>query len=182
MKGAGSIERIVEISHEVWIIDGISVTYPVVTYAPEHTWGRFLADNNSKNSYSTNSLGYYERGGMVYDSSGRLVGERGLQNVYPEFYIFLAGRLIYNTISSIVEFTYGAFKSEAKWASQMAQRGWTEKQITEAITKGKAFDAVNMVNKANGATRFVHPTTGQSVVIDNVTREILHIGGPGFLY
>lgn len=77
---------------------------------------------------------------------------------------------------------YGAFKSEAKWAGQLSKRGWTAEQITEAVTKGKSFDAVNMVNKANSATRHVHPTTGQSVVIDNVTKELLHVGGPGFKY
>jgi hypothetical protein len=77
---------------------------------------------------------------------------------------------------------YGAFKSEAKWAGQLSKRGWTAEQITEAVTKGKSFDAVNMVNKANSATRYVHPTTGQSVVIDNVTKELLHVGGPGFKY
>ncbi|WP_162903423.1 DUF6443 domain-containing protein [Taibaiella koreensis] len=77
---------------------------------------------------------------------------------------------------------YGAFKSEAKWAGQLSKRGWTAEQITEAVKKGKSFDAVNMVNKANSATRYVHPTTGQSVVIDNLTRELLHVGGPGFIY
>ncbi len=77
---------------------------------------------------------------------------------------------------------YGAFKTEAKWAGQLSKRGWTVEQITEAVTKGKTFDAVNMVNKANSATRYVHPTTGQSVVIDNVTKELLHVGGPGFKY
>ena len=77
---------------------------------------------------------------------------------------------------------YGAFKSEAKWAGQLSKRGWTAEQITEAVTKGKSFDAVNMVNKANSATRYVHPTTGQSVIIDNVTKELLHVGGPGFKY
>ena len=39
-----------------------------------------------------------------------------------------------------------------------------------------------MVNKANGATRYVHPTTGQSVVIDDVTKEFLHVGGKEFKY
>lgn len=77
---------------------------------------------------------------------------------------------------------YGAFKTEAKWAGQLSKRGWTAEQITEAVTKGKSFDAVNMVNKANSATRYVHPTTGQSVVIDNVTKELLHVGGAGFKY
>lgn len=71
------------------------------------------------------------------------------------------------------KWVYGTFKSEAKWASQMSQRGWTEKQITEAITKGKSFNAVNNVNKANSATRYVHPTTGKSVVVDDVTKELL---------
>ena len=77
---------------------------------------------------------------------------------------------------------YGGFKSSTKWADQLAKRGWTEKQITEAITKGKSFPAVNNVNKANSATRYVHPQTGQSVVIDNATKELLHVGGPGFKY
>ena len=77
---------------------------------------------------------------------------------------------------------YVAFKTEAKWVGQLSKRGWTAEQITEAVTKGKSFDAVNMVNKANSATRYVHPTTGQFVVIDNVTKELLHVGGPGFKY
>jgi hypothetical protein len=77
---------------------------------------------------------------------------------------------------------YGAFKTESKWAGQLSKRGWTAEQITEAVTKGKSFDAVNMVNKANSATRYVHPTTGKSVVIDNVTKELLHVGGEGFKY
>jgi hypothetical protein len=75
---------------------------------------------------------------------------------------------------------YGAFKSDTKWANQLAKRGWTPEQVTEAIMKGEKFDAVNMVNKGNSATRYVHPTTGKSVVIDNVTKELLQVGGEGF--
>jgi hypothetical protein len=43
---------------------------------------------------------------------------------------------------------------------------------------------INAVNKATGAqaTRYVHPTTGQSVVVDDVTGEVIHVGGPGFKY
>jgi len=77
---------------------------------------------------------------------------------------------------------FGAFKSDAKWASQMEARGWTEDLISEAIDSGEQFPADNLVNPGNPATRYVSPTTGQSVVQDNVTNEILHIGGPGFLY
>jgi RHS repeat-associated protein len=89
---------------------------------------------------------------------------------------------IANAGATEAKWVYGAFKSEAKWAGQLSKRGWTPEQITEAITKGKSFDAVNMVNKANPAIRYVHPTTGQSVVIDKITNELLHVGGPGFKY
>jgi hypothetical protein len=81
----------------------------------------------------------------------------------------------------------------------MAQRGWTPQQITEAIQNGQQFPAVNNVNPGNAATRYVHPTTGRSVVVDNTTRyvhpttgrsvvvdnttqEVIHVGGDGFVY
>jgi hypothetical protein len=36
---------------------------------------------------------------------------------------------------------YGAFKTENKWASQFSKRSWTAEQVTEAVTKGKSFEA-----------------------------------------
>jgi hypothetical protein len=80
------------------------------------------------------------------------------------------------------DWTLGRFKSEAKWAGQLEKRGWTKDQITEALNKGERFPAENLVNKGNPATRYVHPETGQSVVIDNITKEVIHVGGPGFRY
>jgi hypothetical protein len=77
---------------------------------------------------------------------------------------------------------FGSNKSASKWASQLRNRGWTEAQIDEAIDHGQQHPAPNNINPANGATRFVNPTTGQSVVLDNVTGEVLHVGGPGFRY
>jgi len=76
----------------------------------------------------------------------------------------------------------GSFKSETKWTNQLQKRGWTKDQITEAIERGEQFATENLVNKGNAATRYVNPTTGQSVVIDNVTNEVLHVGGPDFKY
>jgi len=64
----------------------------------------------------------------------------------------------------------------------MEKRGWTAEQIAEAIGKGQRFGAENLVNKANSASRYVHPATKRSVVIDDVTREVLHVGGDGFRY
>jgi hypothetical protein len=38
------------------------------------------------------------------------------------------------------------------------------------------------VNKGNAATRYVHPETGRSVVVDDETREVIHVGGAAFKY
>jgi hypothetical protein len=39
-----------------------------------------------------------------------------------------------------------------------------------------------MVNPGNPAWRYVNPTTGRSVVIDDVTKEVIHVGGDNFKY
>ncbi len=76
----------------------------------------------------------------------------------------------------------GANKSATRWAAQMERRGWTAEQITEAIKTGERVAAENLVNKGNAATRYVHPSTGRSVVVDDATREVIHVGGDGFKY
>lgn len=71
----------------------------------------------------------------------------------------------------------------AKIERQMQTRGWTPDLIDEAVTSGSKFPAVNKLGGANTpATRYVSPTTGQSVVIDNATGEIIQVGGPDFKY
>jgi hypothetical protein len=64
---------------------------------------------------------------------------------------------------------------------QMEQRGWTSDQIQDAYDNG---EQVNAVNRATGgaATRYINPVSGQSVVIEDATGEVIHVGGPGFLY
>jgi hypothetical protein len=39
-----------------------------------------------------------------------------------------------------------------------------------------------MITDATGQVLQRHPGTGFSVVVDTVTKEIIHVGGPGFLY
>ena len=71
----------------------------------------------------------------------------------------------------------------AKIERQMQTRGWTPELIDEAVISGEKFPALNKLGGANTpATRYVSPTTGQSVVIDNATGEIVQVGGPGFKY
>jgi hypothetical protein len=69
----------------------------------------------------------------------------------------------------------------AKVARQMEARGWTRDAIDQAINEGQQVRAVNKAN-GNPATRYVNPMTGQSVVVDDVTGEVIHVGGPGFRY
>ena len=76
----------------------------------------------------------------------------------------------------------GKNHSPQQWQKKMFQRGWTPEQISEAIETGQSFPATNLVNPGNGATRYVHPTTGRSVVVDDVTEEVIHVGADGFVY
>ena len=76
----------------------------------------------------------------------------------------------------------GANHSAKQWQDKMQQRGWTADQIEEAVRHGRRFAAANNINPANGATRYVHPTTGRSVVLDGATGEVMHVGGDGFVY
>lgn len=77
---------------------------------------------------------------------------------------------------------FGSNHTAQQWQNKMRQRSWTPDQITEAIQNGQQFQAVNNANSANAATRYVHPTTVRSVVVDDVTREVIHVGGDGFIY
>jgi RHS repeat-associated protein len=97
----------------------------------------------------------------------------GIESVAPELYLLGAG--------GVTRWVLGKAKSATTWANQMAKRGWNDKQITEALSTS-GIPARNAVNPGNPATRHVHPTTGQSVVIDNKTNEIIHLGGKDFDY
>jgi hypothetical protein len=68
-----------------------------------------------------------------------------------------------------------------KIAKQMGPRGWTQEAIQEAIRSGEQVQALNKAT-GNPATRYIHPITGQSVVVDDLTGEVIHVGAPGYGY
>ncbi len=72
-------------------------------------------------------------------------------------------------------------KPPEKLRRQMSQRGWTSEQIAEALRHGRRVAAVNL-ETGGSATRYVHPTTQRSVVVDDATGEVIHVGGDGFVY
>ena len=72
-------------------------------------------------------------------------------------------------------------KAPDKLRRQMAQRGWTDDQIAEARLHGARVATANRETD-RPATRYIHPVTGRSVVIDDGSGEIIHVGGDGFIY
>ena len=72
-------------------------------------------------------------------------------------------------------------KSPGKLARQMAARGWTAAAIEEARRSGERRPSLNS-ETGTPATRYIHPETGRSLVIDDVSGDVIHVGGDGFIY
>jgi hypothetical protein len=70
------------------------------------------------------------------------------------------------------------FGNEKKIRSQMKQRDWTEEDIRDAFET----EGIPAVGQNGAATRYVNPKNGKSVVVENATGEIFHIGKPGYFY
>ena len=84
--------------------------------------------------------------------------------------------------SRVIRVVEGArYPLSPKVQGQLGPRGWTTEAIDEAVRSGQQVRAVNKAT-GNPATRCIHPKTGQSVVIDDVTGQVIHVGGPGFKY
>jgi hypothetical protein len=66
----------------------------------------------------------------------------------------------------------------------MVTRGWTKHLVIDTIAEAKQSGSVyQVVNKATGgaATEYVASSTGKFVVVDNATKQVLQVSGPGFL-
>ena len=55
-------------------------------------------------------------------------------------------------------------------------------RLTAAMLGGQTLPATNQVNSGHSASRYIHPTTGRSVSVDDVAGEVIHVGGDGFLH
>jgi|GEM_PF-1373078 len=117
--------------------------------------------------------------GAILDALGDKV--ESITGEKIDFYDPVTERSLVDDILHASNWTLGTGKTEKKWQNQMSQRGWTQKEIDEAVDHGQQFRAVNKAN-GNPATRYVHPQTGKSVVVDDVTKEVIHVGGSGFKY
>ena len=73
-------------------------------------------------------------------------------------------------------------KSAQKWLNQMNDRGWTPEQIEEALNSGQRIPESQRVDPSHAASRYIHPRTGRSVTIDDVTGQVIQLGEDGFDY
>jgi hypothetical protein len=70
------------------------------------------------------------------------------------------------------------FSNEQKLRKQMLKRGWTEQQVREALMTSP----VAATGKRGPALRYVHPSTGKTVLVDVASGEVFHVGGEGYRY
>lgn len=115
--------------------------------------------------------------------------EPPLTPVYPELLIlpFLRSARIIAAFRQWIErgarnttWYYGAHKSARRWGNQFENRKWTPQKVTHMIKWGTKYPAPNYVKPGNPAIRYQDDKTGQYVVRDETTREILQISGPKF--
>jgi RHS repeat-associated protein len=70
-----------------------------------------------------------------------------------------------------------------KIVRQMGTRDWAVQDILDTIQQAReAGSTYSVTNKATGgpATEFVSPSSGRFVVVDDTTRQVLQVSGPGF--
>jgi hypothetical protein len=58
--------------------------------------------------------------------------------------------------------------------------GWTKAEILETVENGLPYKVLNKAT-GGGATEYVNPTTGKFVVVDDATKQVLQVSGPGHL-
>ena len=117
----------------------------------------------------------WKHGGLA---AGQIVLEAGAADILLKYLKYLRG-----TPKSVKPaLKLGKHKSLTKWKNRWKRGEWTAKDIRETYKSGKQFKADNMVNKSNTATRYHNQKLNKSIVVDDVTGEILQLGKEGFIY
>jgi hypothetical protein len=62
----------------------------------------------------------------------------------------------------------------------MQARGWTKEEIVDAYENGEQVSVVDRTSGDTPATRYINPTTGKSVVINDETGKVIQVGKEGF--
>lgn len=66
----------------------------------------------------------------------------------------------------------------------MMKRGWKFDDIQKTLAKGKwePHSGQNYLNPGNSMSIVTNQSTGKSLIIDNVTKEVIQLGDKGFLH
>lgn len=70
------------------------------------------------------------------------------------------------------------------WGKYMAKRGWTFDEIQKTLLHGKwtPIGGNNYLNPGNSMSMVTNLKSNKSLIIDNVTKEILHLGKSTYVY
>ena len=72
-------------------------------------------------------------------------------------------------------------KNWKNWGNYLSKQGWSGKDIQQTLLKGQwsPHSGTNYLNPGNPMSIVTNPTTGKSLIIDNVTKEIIQLGKTG---
>ncbi len=75
-------------------------------------------------------------------------------------------------------------KKWKNWGDYMMKRGWKFDDIQKTLAKGKwePHAGQNYLNPGNSMSIVTNQSTGKSLIIDNVTKEVIQLGDKGFLH
>jgi RHS repeat-associated protein len=116
-------------------------------------------------------------GGFI-NGSARLMAENGLADGLGKLAGLGVEALLAARAAKVAEVAVDVDNLSNKIVRQMVSRGWNKQEIIDTVRNGKAFD---VVNKATGgpATEYVS-SSGKFVVVDNSTKQVIQVSGPGF--
>ena len=66
----------------------------------------------------------------------------------------------------------------------MTKRGWTTDDIQKTLSEGQWTEHIgdNWLNPGNSMSIITNTDTGKSLIIDDVTKEIIQLGDIGFKF
>ncbi|MFO0508674.1 MAG: RHS repeat-associated core domain-containing protein, partial [bacterium] len=173
-------------------IDANSFTYDAKTNSIGYTYSNAAEGTGGAGSIGlpnapTYGDAFISEMGRRADASNQFIGEFAKQAAIGAA-AGVAGRVVGAGVEALLAARAARLAAAAvdvanlsnKIVRQMAARGWTAQEIVETVQSGKAY---NVINKATGgpATEYVNSATGKFVVVDNTTKQVLQVSGPGFL-
>jgi RHS repeat-associated protein len=124
-----------------------------------------------------NAINAMNPGGFI-NGSARMMVENGVADGLGKLAGLGVEALLAARAAKVAEVAVDVDNLSNKIVRQMVTRGWNKQEIIDTVRNGKACD---VVNKATGgaATEYVS-SSGKFVVVDNSTRQVIQVSGPGF--